>query len=280
MGRGLEKFGTSDVISFEPRKHRYTDASGAEYKSVSRLLNSIEMPFDREGISMMMAKGSKIRQAEILAEWDAKLESSHDWGNWIHDNLESYHKLGTCDEKIKPVVQRIKPFYENYFRVYTEVLLSDFEFKIAGQTDLVVQRQRSLSSLYDFYDYKTNEQKGIEFDSIRRKKDPWQHYNKFFLSPLAHLEDCNYNRYSLQLSLYALMAQRQYGINIGRLALIFIDKELQVHDYPVSYLRFEAEVLLEHASKTLKPLPQVAQPVDDNEDWDEAINDSTETDSW
>ncbi len=273
---GIEKFGTSDVISFEPRRHRYTDASGAEYKSVSRLLSSIEVPFDRQGISLRMAKGNISRQSEILAEWDAKLKSSHVWGNWIHDNLESYHKLGTCDEKIKSVTQKLKPFYENYHQVYTEVLLSDVESKVAGQTDLVVQRQRSISSLYDFYDYKTNEQKGIEFDSIRRKRDPWQHYNKFFLPPLSHLEDCNYNKYSLQLSLYAFIAQKQYGISIGRLALIFIDSELQVHTYPVSYLRFEAEVLLEHASKALKSLPQVAQLVDDNEGWDDEINNNSD----
>lgn len=279
MGR-LEKFGTSDAISFEPVKHRYTDVSGAEYKSVSKVLNSIEIPFDRQGISLRMAQGNKIRQTEILAEWDAKLESSHVWGNWVHDNLESYHKLGTCDEKIKPAVQRIKPLYDNYHQVYTEVLLSDVESKVAGQTDLVVQRQRSANSLYDFYDYKSNEQKGIEFDSIRRKRDPWQHYNKFFLSPLDHLEDCNYNRYALQLSLYAYIAQKQYGIRIGRLALIFIDKELQVQVHPIAYLRFEAEALLKHANKALKPLPQVAQPVDDGDGWDEGINDSTETDSW
>ncbi len=67
---GIEKFGTSSAITFDPVKHRYTDATGADYKSVSRLLNSIEIPFDREGISMMMAKGIKNRQVEILAEWD------------------------------------------------------------------------------------------------------------------------------------------------------------------------------------------------------------------
>ncbi len=273
MGGIVERFGSSEAISFEPVKHRYTDASGDEYKSVSRLLNSIEVPFDREGISLRMANGSKTKQTEILAEWDAKLNSSITWGNWIHDNLESYHKLGTCDEKLKPAILKIKPLYKNYFRVYTETLLSDIESKVAGQTDLVVQRQRSVNSLYDFYDYKTNEQKGIEFDSIRRKCDPWQHYNKFYLPPLAHLENCNYNRYALQLSLYALIAQKQYGIHIGRLALIFINKELQVQVHPIAYLRFEAEALLKHASKTFKSLPRVA-----GNDWD-AFDEETNN-SW
>ena len=254
---GRLAFGTSSDITFEPGLHRYHDTSGQEYRSVSRLLNTIEMPFDREGISMAMAKGSKAKQAEILAGWDAKRDSSIARGNWIHDNLEKFHELGTCDETLNPVVEQIKPLYKDYFRVYTEVLLSNSEYKIAGQTDLVVQRQRTEKSLYDFYDYKTNESKGIEFDSIGRKKSPWSHYNKFFLPPFEHIEYCNYNRYSLQLSLYACIAQRQYGIRIGRLALIFIDNELRVHIYPVSFLRFEAEALLEYSAKTLKPLPQI-----------------------
>ena len=272
---GRVAFGASSEVTFEPKYHRYHNTSGQEYRSVSKLLNSIEVPFDRQGISMAMAKGSKAKQAEILAEWDRKRDSSIERGNWIHDNLEKFHKLGICDDALSPVVQQIKPLYKDYFRVYTEVLVSNSEYKVAGQTDLVVQRQRSKNSLYDFYDYKTNESKGIQFDSIGRKKHPWSHYNKFFLHPLDHIENCNYNRYSLQLSLYACIAQRQYGIHIGRLALIFIDNELRVHIYPVPFLRFEAEVLLEHSTKALKPLPQIQepawrneQPQDENEnDW-------------
>lgn len=265
---GRLAFGSDTTVTFEPKQHRYHDQSKQEYRSVSKMLNAIEVPFDREGISMAMAKGSKARQTQILAEWDEKRDSSIARGNWIHDNLEKFHKFGTCDTILQPVVRQIKPLYQNYFRVYTEVLLSDQEYKVAGQTDLVVQRQRTGNSLYDFYDYKTNESKGIVFDSIGRKKEPWAHYNKFFLHPLEHLEDCNYNRYSLQLSTYARIAQRQYGINIGRLALIFIDNELRVHILPIPYLRFEADALLRTTAKTLKPLPQIQK-----QDWDnEATN--------
>lgn len=260
--------GSDSSIVFEPRGHRYHDHAGQEYRSVSRILSAIEIPFDREGISMAMARKMaqeenipvEIAQKKILDEWDKKLHSSHDRGNWIHDNLENFHKYGKCDEKLLPVVEKLKPLYENYFRVYTEVLLHDSEFKVAGQCDLIVQRQKSKDSIFDFYDYKTNEQKGIVFDSIGRKRQPWSHYNRYFLPPLDHLEDCNYHRYSLQLSLYAAMAQRRYGIKIGRLALIFIDNNLQVHTYPAAYLKFEAETLLLHAGAKFKPLPPAKSP--------------------
>ena len=273
-------FGTDNNVSFDPGPHRYTHADGREFSSVSRLLSSIEVPFDRDGISKAMArklaseKGISIQdaQAEILSEWDDKRDSASDHGNWIHDNLENYHKLGTCDEKLRPVANKIKELYQNYYKIYSEVLLSDTETSVAGQTDLVVQRQRTENTLFDFYDYKTNEQKGIQFDSINRKKDPWKHYNKFFLPPFDHLEDCNYNRYSLQLSVYAYIAQRQYGINIGRLAIIFIDKDLQIQILPVAYLRHEAQRLLSQNTKKLKPLPvanewDVPSASEDEDDW-------------
>lgn len=266
-------FGTDDRVILNSGPHTYTDSNGRSFKSVSRLLNDIEIPFDSEGISMIMAKGSKIKQVEILAEWKAKADSSIEKGNFIHDNLEQYHKFGTCDEKLKDVITQIKPLYSNYYRVYSEVMLSDHEFCVAGQTDFVVQRQKIKSSLYDFYDYKTNQAKGIVFDSINRKQDPWKHYNKFFLDPLSHLEDCNYNRYSLQISLYAYIAQKQYGINIGRLAIIFIDNDFKVQIYPVAYLQNEAELLLSYSSRELKKLPgsdivsNNKQNIEDNEDW-------------
>lgn len=270
---GIINFGSSNLVTFNPKGHRYNDNTGVEYRSVSKVLNTLEEPFDSKGISMAMAKSAhnkgdsrpiEVIRKEILAEWDGKLNNSQDWGNWIHDGLEDYQKLGTFDEKLKPVIEQLRKLYTAYHKVYTEVLLSDQESKTAGQTDLVIQRTRGMGSLFDFYDYKTNYEKGIQFDSINRKKDPWKHYNRFYYPPLEHLEDCNYNRYCLQLSLYACMAQRMYGIKIGKLAMIFINKQLRITRYPVPYMKLEAELLLDH-NKRLKPLPRI--PPNNDENW-------------
>lgn len=259
---GIGTFGSDNYITFQEEGHHYFNPEGQEYSSVSKKLNSIQEPFDRQGISLNMARGQARKsgrsvqdeQVEILSSWDKNLNDSLDKGNWIHDGLENFHKLGTCDPKLDPVVKQLKPLYNSYFKVYTEVLLFDRENMVAGQTDLVVQRQKGMTGLFDFYDYKTNQKKGIQFDSIGRKKDPWKHYNKFFLPPFEHLEDCNYNRYSLQLSMYALMAVRLYGIKVGKLAMIFVDNNLRVRRFPVPYMMRDAEVLLS-LKKELKPLP-------------------------
>ena len=255
-------FGQDSFVKFHEDGHRYVDNENHNYSSVSKLLNSIEEPFDAKAVSMMMATAESKRtgkpkgmiQLRILAEWDKKREDSLDKGNWIHDNLESFHKLGTYDDKLGPVVSKLQSYYSDYYRTYSEVLLFSRKYKIAGQCDLAVQRQRR-GGLFDFYDFKTNQARGIEFDTINRKKDPWKHYNRMLLSPLEHLEACNYNRYSLQLSLYALLAEMQYGIKVGKLGILFIDNDLELHKYPVIYMRHAAICMINH-SASLKPLPE------------------------
>lgn len=270
-------FNNDRTVRFEEKKHQYfNDSTGDELTSVSRVIQSVSVPFDREGISRIMAKGDPEKQKEILAEWDAKKDSSIDRGNWIHDALEKYAIDGSIEPELKHVAKQVRPILKEAYRFFPEALIYSMHYRAAGQSDLVVQRQRSEKSVFDFYDYKTNESKGIEFDSVSRKKDPVNHYNRFLLPPLDHLEDCNYNKYALQLSIYAFMAQTTYGIKVGKLKILFIDNDLVLHQLPVPFLKMEAKALLEH-HRNLKSIPEaikISDPMTDLEmkkqnDWDD-----------
>jgi hypothetical protein len=103
-------------------------------------------------------------------------------------------------------------------------------------------------------DYKTNESKGIQFDSISRK-DVVKHYNKYLLPPFDHLEACNYIIYSLQLSIYAFMAMETLGIRVGKLAIIFFDNNFTPTYIPVPFMYHEAELLC-RLNMTRKELPK------------------------
>jgi len=108
----------------------------------------------------------------------------------------------------------------------------------------------------DFYDYKTNLSQGIRYDSIGWNKNPIKHYNRFMFSPLNHLEDCNYNKYAMQLSSYAYMAEITYGVKVGKLFIIFIWLDGTKYKYkfiPVPYMRMEAAAIFQD-SLTLKEL--------------------------
>ena len=260
----MQIFNNDDTILFDPDKHRYTTRLGKELTSVTRVIKKIIIPFDRDGISYNMAKqlaykegiGVKEAQKRILDQWDSKLISATNRGNFIHDNLEKYLLTGECDSKLDKAVTQLQSVFKNGHRYYTEARTYSLAYMTAGTGDLIVQRQRGEQSIYDFYDYKTNEARGIQFDSINRKKTPVKHYNKFLMSPLNYLEDCNYNHYALQLSLYAFMAQLTWGLNIGKLAILYINNELELNQYPVPYMKMEVKALLEH-NQVLKPLPQI-----------------------
>lgn len=252
-------FNRDGRIAFDPDKHIYTDTQDPnhpQYTNVSKVIASASVPFDREGISLRMAKGNKAKQEEILREWDRKRDSSIARGNRIHDHLELFILTGRRHMSFERCYPVIEDIMKSSYMCFPEALTYSTYYQIAGQSDLVVQRQKSRASVFDFYDYKTNESKGIEFDSINRSKDPIAHYNKFMLPPLAHLEDCNYNKYAMQLSIYAYLSETTWGIRVGRLAIIFIDLEMNVTMLAVPYMRYEAESLLDHY-KNLKALPEV-----------------------
>lgn len=278
MGRMM--LGIDNTITFKPDTHQYFDNTGAEYKSVTRALNSLKMPFDKRiagymAITIAKEKGISVDKAktELLAEWEQKGDSSRTHGTSVHNSIETYLKTGKSTIEMPTVIDFIRDLVKPFYRYYPETILYDQINKIAGQTDLVIQRQKSEDSLYDFYDYKTNESKGIQFDSIGRKQEPWKHYNRNFLAPLDHLEDCNYNLYALQLSIYAYLAQVTYGIKVGRLGIIFINTSFQITPIPVPYLKLEAQLVVEHCA-VLKPLPgkMIAQKVESkveySDDWE------------
>lgn len=280
-------FNTDNSIIFKEDTHQYFNKIGEELSSVSRVIGKVKTPFDREKISCIIgtkyAKEHNITvkegQAIILQQWEYKKNSAIDRGNWIHDNLEQYLLTGLCDPKLNGVVEQLKPIIKNNHRIYPEALIYNTKYMVAGQSDLCIQRQKNKQPVIDFFDYKTNEALGIQYDSIKIKDDgEIKHYNRYMLSPFNHLEDCNFIHYSLQLSLYAFMSEDTWGIRVGKLAILFVDLDLKIHIIPVPYMKLEAKALLDY-NTSLKPLPQVIQKpmivkesftkqeIFDNKDW-------------
>ena len=71
--------------------------------------------------------------------------------------------------------------------------------------------------------------------------------------PLNNLQDCNFNVYQLQLSLYAYMLQQiNPDYNIKHLKIVHIDHDNQQHEYECEYLKADVERMLKHYKKQLK----------------------------
>lgn len=252
-----------DEIRFDPVTHQYFNQKNEEYASVSRCLKRLQVPFDREGISRRMAysiaseTGVSVEQAqkELLSEWNENKESSIDKGNYVHDGLEDYAKTGKVWESLEEPVAYMQNIFKQYYRFYPEVLLFSHKYKVAGRTDLILQRQKSKIPVFDITDYKSNEKKGIVFDSISRKESELKHYNRYLLEPFEYLESCNYVLYALQLSIYAFLLLDRGNCRIGKLAIIFFDNQFKPTYIPVPFMYQEAKMICE-LNTVIKDLPE------------------------
>jgi hypothetical protein len=250
-----------NLIEFRKTAHQYfSRKDGTEFKSVTKGLKSLKEPFDADGIAFAIAKKEigwdstdfkriAKRKDEIKEEWRLKGENAATYGTMIHAVYEEYRKTGRYDPKYKNLIEQTNAIVEGSYHVFSERIFYSEKHKMAGTGDLSTLRQKGKFPVMDFFDFKTNIEKGIVFDSIKREDNViTKHYNRYLLYPVDYLENCNYTEYALQLSIYAYMAQVTYGIKVGRLAILFIDSEYNVEQIPVPYMRMEAELVLEHAS--------------------------------
>jgi hypothetical protein len=231
----------SAVISLDEINHTYSDQYGNSYESVSYFLGTFSKKFDRAGISKMSAAKAGVSQEAILAEWDHKRDSAIDHGNRIHNALEMYMKTTSVPEgceDLLPMCKSIAGEYAKYYRTFQEEIIFSEEHRLAGKTDNRFQLTSSKNSIIDFGDFKTNLSNGIQYENK---------YGSYMTGVLSHLQDCNFNKYALQLGTYAYLYQLATGCQIGSLHILFIPPEnhLMWRKIYVPYMKCEIEAMLE-----------------------------------
>lgn len=253
MNRSKTIIGKDNWVYMKEDTHQYFTLNGDEYASFSSVKKSIQMPFDSHGMSMRMAtnelgKGASsediaLRAKTIQKEWKGLGDSASEHGKTIHKALEDYSNTGTCPDKYKNMCKLIFTLFAGSRYHFNELIVYSEEHRVAGTFDKGTIRN-SNQTILDIYDYKTNERNGILYDSIKRTATESKHYNRYYLGPFSHIEQCNYYDYCLQLSSYGYMAETTYKIKIGRLGIIYISPELIPRLIPVPYMREEAKMLL------------------------------------
>lgn len=213
--------------------HTYTNSAGEVYLSVSKLIAKAREEFQENRIAHFVAISKGCTKEDVLNEWSEK----RDRGTIIHSVIQNYHDTMTISDDNKEYTDMLKGlsvYFISYARAYQEVILCSHKYKIAGTADkLCIRTNRKEKNIIDVYDYKTGKEEYVPKN------------RKYYLDPLSFLEDSGYMHDCLQLSCYALMVEEMLGdkINIGRLAIIYIDKDLKTKLVPACYMKLEAELL-------------------------------------
>ncbi len=235
-------------VTLRHSDHRYTDTKGEIYTSVSKLLSEYEHKTDWVEVAGKVAGKGKFAgmdKASVLKLWDDKKNKAANHGTKIHNALERYSKKFEIleeDKDLEPMIKDIQSTYKDYYQVYDECTLYHPKYMVAGTSDKILIPKKN-SSYFDIEDFKTNIARGIEFHN----KD-----NKYMLAPVDHLQEANYNRYSLQLSLYAYMMEELTGMKCRSMWLRFVpaDNPMGHYKIPCNYMKSDAIAMLEHFSQS------------------------------
>lgn len=218
-------------LIFKEKEHKYESTDeDIKWTSVTTLVSKLKEKFDKEKTAKKCSanknsKWYKIPPSEILKIWDSETNRALKLGNFYHNTKEEnllkkdhiflngkkipIHKsiIDTASgDKVAPLQKLKEGIYPEHFTYLKSV-------GICGQADYV----EVIDGKVNITDYKTN--KKIEKNSYVN----WEGISKKLYSPLSHLEDCNFNHYSLQMSIYMYMILKHNPkLKPGKLTLLHI----------------------------------------------------------
>lgn len=198
-------------IVFNEAAHSYTSTDPKEniiWTSVTSLVSNFKQPFDAKGVAKKVTKNKKskwfgIPPEEIEAIWKGESERAMGLGTFYHNqreddlcNLASVQREGLNLPVYTPIVKedgdKIAPEQKLTNGIYPEHMVYLKSAGICGQSDLV----EVVNGRVNVIDYKTN--KEIKMNSYVN----WEGLSQKLSKPLKHIEDCSFQHYALQLSIY------------------------------------------------------------------------------
>lgn len=234
-------------VYLEPEEHVYIHGeTGEKFKSVTTVLGMLEPHFPVEEVALAISLKSDenkkpeyrgLTKEQILEEWKKINKEANEYGTKVHEILEKYllsDRLYTPkDDYEKEIITKYQKVDKMTGTLYPETILFSAKYKIAGMCDLI----EDFGDYFNVWDNKTN--KKINYISP---------YRNWLNKPVSHLSDCQYNVYSLQMSIYAYLYQMETKKKVGRLALYYLnpEKDYEFEIIPCPYLGKEAKDVLDY----------------------------------
>jgi hypothetical protein len=243
-------------IRFNDADHSYKsiDGENIDWVSVTTLISNFKKPFDGKAIAAKVSKNKKskwfgIEPETILKIWNDESQRAMSLGTFYHNqreadlcSLASIEKEGVTVPIFVPNVQpngiKLAPVQKLESGVYPEHMVYLKSAGICGQSDLV----EVVNGKIYIIDYKTN--KEIKTESFVN----WEGLSDKLSFPLSHLDDCNFNHYALQLSIYMyIMLKHNPKLKPGAMYIhhiVFEEDDKDENGYPVTKYSLEGDPIV------------------------------------
>lgn len=214
----LNKF--TDIV-FHEDEHKYT-YNGYECRSVTTLLKDYKHIFDDVLIAGKYAKKHGMELIDVLKNWDQIREKSGTIGTEVH----RYAEMKFLQKAYIPHWYEYDPpmqlltYVDNFYQdtknklipVKLEFVIGSFDKRLCGMIDKLFWNVKAKE--LQIWDYKTS--KKIETSSPFKNK---------MRNGLQHLDDCEYNTYSLQLGIYKKIIETECQIKLGNSYICWLNAE-------------------------------------------------------
>lgn len=229
-------------LEFNEELHRYTLKSKPDYRfklSCSKIAELCKEPFDKPYWLERKSKELNVSKEELEKQWNEKRDTASYRGNLIHQSLENELQGITyeIDGELVPikVVRGIKRrLVKAGFKVIAaELRMYDEEYAICGTMDLLAYSEKE--DAYYIIDWKTNRHKEIKKkETYTCKHTGKERVSNFkFLAPFDYLQKNKFYEYSMQLSTYKLILERNTNIKIKGMILVQISDVLYDNGYKI-----------------------------------------------
>jgi hypothetical protein len=244
-------------IVFNASDHTYRSIDGAEgidWISVTTIISSLKKGFDAKVVAARVSKNKRskwfgIDPKDIEAIWKNEADRATTLGTYYHNqreddlcSLASMEREGVTIPVIAPSGEndgiRYAPLQKLDSGIYPEHMVYLRSAGICGQSDLV----EVVNGKVNIIDYKTN--KEIKTEAFTN----WEGVTEKMLDPVSHLDDCNFNHYALQLSIYMyVILKHNPKLKPGRIFIHHITFEQEGEDkwgYPIAKLDNEGNPIV------------------------------------
>ena len=217
-------------IVFDPSSHTYT-YDRKSLISVTTILKWITPEFDTERMLKQQSRKTGRNIEDIRKEWNDKRDAGLDKGTRVHNYVENVLEGNdiTCMTNINPHIHEMKQFDIAWARlkeklnakfIRKEWTIGDAELGVAGRIDALISLYIKDKHRKCLFDWKTGK-------FMTRK-----YTREYMLPPFDDLPACEEIKYSLQLSLYRLILDRNSNEDIysGYIMHLPSDEEYQLYN--------------------------------------------------
>jgi len=241
----------STIFNAADHSYKSIEADDINWISVTSLVSQFKKPFDAKSIAERVTKSKRskwfgIPPKKILEIWENEANRATTLGTYYHNqreadlcSLASLEKDGVTIPGIAPVPEleglKQAPLQKLDPGVYPEHMVFLKSAGICGQSDLV----EVVNDQVFIIDYKTN--KEIKTESYVN----WEGISEKLQFPVNNLDDCHFNHYALQLSIYMyIILKHNPKLKPGKMFIHHVQFETMGEDeygYPITKYTSEGD---------------------------------------